>query len=277
MVPHTLHQSRSEQPRCASVTRARIGEWNIELLPRTPYAVQYVSEHPIIGFSFETQFGKHAFASDRKTTFCAMPNGLACVPAGCDVYSESDTGGEYLRIVCSSHSQHASKLKNQFSGVIHSSAIEAAFVLRRALLKNESQSHLLECEHALLVLEACASQPQHNAFEQSPEKVWMTSARLKRIDDLIDAQLEFSLSVGEIASEFGLSTAYFSRQFKKAIGRAPHQYIVDKRLTRARQLLQQTAQDLTSVAFSCGFASHSHMTEQFRRRLGVTPKQLRGS
>lgn len=52
-----------------------------------------------IGFAFDSQRGLHAIGSDRVLPFDAMPNGLAFVPAGCDVLSESPKGGEYLRVM----------------------------------------------------------------------------------------------------------------------------------------------------------------------------------
>jgi len=79
---------------------ARIGGLaRIELLPAAAYEAAYTPEAPVIGFAFEAQAGTHAFASDRKRPFQAKPNHLSFVPAGCDVYSQSAQGGEYLRIV----------------------------------------------------------------------------------------------------------------------------------------------------------------------------------
>src|SRR5262245_27320654 len=72
--------------------------WSVELLSRQAYCASYMAEMPIVGFAFEAQNGVHAFGSDRRVDFNARPNGLAYVPPGCDVYSRSDVGGEYLRI-----------------------------------------------------------------------------------------------------------------------------------------------------------------------------------
>ncbi|MGI3745041.1 MAG: hypothetical protein ACRYF8_06050 [Janthinobacterium lividum] len=71
----------------------------IELLPAAGYATRYVAAQAAIGFAFESQRGLHAIGSDRVQPFDALPNGLAFVPAGCDVLSESPTGGEYLRLL----------------------------------------------------------------------------------------------------------------------------------------------------------------------------------
>jgi len=89
----------SKQLRSENDRRACIGSWQVELLPRAPYEVRYTPSKTVIGFSFEAQVGTHAFASDTAKQFHARPNGLACVPAGCDVYSQSPSGGEYLKVV----------------------------------------------------------------------------------------------------------------------------------------------------------------------------------
>jgi hypothetical protein len=68
------------------------------LLSRTAYEVAYVAACGLIGFAFESQSGFHSFGSDRRTPYRTRPNSLAFIPAGCDVYSQSNCGGEYLLI-----------------------------------------------------------------------------------------------------------------------------------------------------------------------------------
>ena len=241
------------------------------LLPRAPYEAKYTPYCSIIGFSFDDQTGTHAFATDRKTPFHAMPNGLAYVPAGCDVYSRSSTGGEYLRVTCLGDRERPSM---RFGNVVDTTAIQAAFTLRRALLSGDAVD-LLDCEHSLMALESRVTTVLVPSDENDTTHSWMSESRLRRVVDFVEARLDTPLTVSEIAVELELSPAYFSREFKKSIGRSPHQYIVDRRLERARHLLQTSQQNLSSIAYSCGFSSHSHMTELFRKRLGTTPGRLR--
>jgi len=138
-----------------------------------------------------------------------------------------------------------------------------------------TKESLLDCEHALMVLESCVATELGEPAQGKNKSRWMNLQRLKRVEDIIESRLNTQLSVGEIASEFELSAGYFSREFKKAVGRTPHQYIVDKRLCRARQLIGEPGEDLSSIAYACGFSSHSHMSEQFRLQLGIAPAQLR--
>ena len=103
----------------------------------------------------------------------------------------------------------------------------------------------------------------------------MTPRRLKLVDELIEARLDAKLTVGELAAALRLSTGFFCRAFKASVGKAPHDYIIDLRVSRARALLQSTPLDLSAIAHASGFASHAHMTATFRNRLGVTPSALR--
>ena len=104
----------------------------------------------------------------------------------------------------------------------------------------------------------------------------MTARRLRAIDELIEARLETRLTVGQLAGWLGLSRGFFTRAFKAAVGKAPHDYVIDRRLSRARELLRTTDRDLADIATACGFSSHAHMTAQFHRRLGAAPRHLYG-
>jgi AraC family transcriptional regulator len=94
------------------------------------------------------------------------------------------------------------------------------------------------------------------------------------VDDIIEARMEDKLTVQELATSLGLSTGFLGRAFK-AVGKTPHDYIVDRRISRTRALLRSGELGPAEVAAAAGFASHAHMASQFRNRLGVTPGALR--
>ena len=73
-----------------------------------------------------------------------------------------------------------------------------------------------------------------------------------------------------------LSAYHFARQFKVATGLPPHQYVIARRVERARQLLQAgTDLSLAEVAACAGFSDQSQFTHHFKRVVGVTPGQFR--
>ena len=258
---------------------ALAGSWCAELLPRSPYETAYTPDGPIIGFAFDGQVGVHAFASDRRTAFRAKPNGLAYVPVACDVYSVSRHGGEYLKISFAREPDGPSPCARRFSDVIDQVAIAAAQRLRRLLMRDESMRgdsiDALQCERFVEVLKERAIAVSRGTVVPSPVGSCMTPRRLRMIDELIEARLDGKLTVQELAGALGLSTGFFSRAFKAAIGKAPHDHIVDRRISRARALLWSTRLDLIGIAYASGFSSHAHMTATFRARLGVNPSVLR--
>ena len=103
----------------------------------------------------------------------------------------------------------------------------------------------------------------------------MTPRRLRVVEELIEAGLETRITVQDIADTLGLSAGFFCRAFRAAVGKSPHDHIIDRRVSHARALLAGTALDLGTIACESGFASHAHMTATFRKRLGVAPSALR--
>ena len=262
---HTANQARHS---------AGTASWHAELLPRAPYRAAYTPELPSIGFAFEGQYGVHAFGSDRRVGFRAKPNGLAYLPPGCDVYSQSDHGGEYLKVTFAWEQDGPQPLARRFGDIIDDAAIDAAQKLRRGLLAGDRVDEL-QCERLVDVLKRRTACVLSGIATEPPARSWMTPRRLKLIDDLIEVRLDTKLSVQELAGALRLSTGFFCRAFRAAVGKAPHDYIIDRRVSRARALLQATALDLKAIAHASGFASHAHMTATFRNRLGVTPSALR--
>ncbi len=98
---------------------------------------------------------------------------------------------------------------------------------------------------------------------------------LNRVQEKIAACFDTGLSLKSLAEESGYSRAHFLRMFRAATGVTPHQYVLELRLKRAQESLRHRKHSLIDVAALCGFASQSHMTSVFRRRLGVTPGEFR--
>ncbi|MBV8463628.1 MAG: helix-turn-helix transcriptional regulator [Acidimicrobiales bacterium] len=100
---------------------------------------------------------------------------------------------------------------------------------------------------------------------------------LLRAKDLADARYFEQLTVEDLAAEAGLSPAYFSRQFKRTFGEAPHQYLLTRRLERAADLLRTTDWTVTAVCFAVGAQSLGSFTTSFRRVFGRSPLAYRAA
>ncbi|MCG7626850.1 AraC family transcriptional regulator [Epibacterium sp. MM17-32] len=252
--------------------RLHAGQWSIELLPQGAYEVSFTPGSCVVGFAFDPQKGTHAFASDKRRNFETGANTLALIPAGCDVFSCSDSGGEYLRL---SGAGAEGRLANarRFSDRVDRRAVSAAYSLRRQMLR-AGQADPLECEALASEIATRAAQDLDKAGAIPSDARCMTGFRMRRINDLIEDRIGSGLTVSELADAIGLSPGYFTRSFTAAVGRSPQQYIIDRRLARARALLADSTEPLTAIAIKCGFASHAHMTAQFQKRLGLPPSHF---
>jgi AraC family transcriptional regulator len=105
----------------------------------------------------------------------------------------------------------------------------------------------------------------------------LSARSLARVVEYIDSQLEEPLTLQQIAQVAEISPSYFLSLFKRSTGLAPHQFLIAKRLERARALLTQTTIPIADVAGRTGFADQSHLTRLMRRHTGLTPGMLRNS
>lgn len=252
---------------CEPVRRTEAGPWLIELLPGTAYEARYVASQAAIGFAFDSQRGVHAIGSDRLRPFEATPNGLAFIPSGCDVFSASPQGGEYLRVIRTDGAPLPGD--RPFNNLVDRQAMALAQRMRAALLRTSVEDDWEVWAQAL------AERTQTELAPTTLPRGSMTAKRLRLLDEFIDAGLEGSLSVSSMAQLLGLSEGFFIRAFKQSVGRSPHSYLIDRRLVRARALMRDPAQRLTDIALACGFASQAHMATAFRQRLGVSPSEMR--
>jgi AraC family transcriptional regulator len=101
------------------------------------------------------------------------------------------------------------------------------------------------------------------------------SARLRRIKEFVDAKIEDELTLCEMAQAVELSTAHFSRMFRKSTGETPHQFLLRQRLERAQMMLRSADGRVIDVAVACGFKSQQHFAQVFRHVCGVSPTEYR--
>jgi len=200
--------------------RAVVGSWCAQLRPRNPYCATYIPDAPIVGFAFDAQIGVHAFGSDRKVHFHAKPNGLAFVPAGCDVYSQSNLGGEYLKITFKHDHGEEWPWTHRFSNFADIAAIDAAQQLRRQLLATPCFDELL-CEQYVHALKERTARVLSGTLVRPAAGSWMTPQRLRLVDELIEARLDAKVTVEELAEALRLSVGLFCRAFRAGIGKHP--------------------------------------------------------
>jgi len=98
--------------------------------------------------------------------------------------------------------------------------------------------------------------------------------RLRAVVEYIEEHLQAGPTLEQMAAVAHLSPYHFARQFKAASGLPPHQYVIMRRVERAKQLLQGGDFSLAQVAAQVGFSDQSQFSHHFKRLVGVTPGQF---
>jgi AraC family transcriptional regulator len=103
----------------------------------------------------------------------------------------------------------------------------------------------------------------------------LTPARLRKVMELVHAGMESDLSLEELADAAGLSITHFSRMFRESTGQSPHQFVLCRRVDRAKEMLRSAEARVLDVAVACGFKTQQHCARVFHRVCGVSPTQYR--
>ena len=111
----------------------------------------------------------------------------------------------------------------------------------------------------------------HPVHTPSPD----VARRLLRAKDFIDGHYDEPLRVAAVAHLAHHSPAHFARQFRRAFGETPHQYLLSRRLERAAHLLRNTDYTFARIAVSVGVNGVGTFATAFRRVYGMTPTEYR--
>ncbi|HVZ05900.1 AraC family transcriptional regulator [Hyphomicrobium sp.] len=116
------------------------------------------------------------------------------------------------------------------------------------------------------------------ATSDDPQSSSLLSPAQKRgISHYVRENLADDISVSELAAIVGMSPAHFSRQFRATFGVTPYRFVLQERITRAKDLLETTTLSSSQISLALGFSSQSHFAKLFRQFSGVTPKQYRAA
>jgi AraC-like DNA-binding protein len=99
--------------------------------------------------------------------------------------------------------------------------------------------------------------------------------RLKRVLELLEADLTKRPSLAELAAPLRLHPTSFCRAFKQSTGLSPHRYLLTHRINRATEMMKDQNRTLTEIALDCGFSSSSQFSVVFKRITGVSPQIYR--
>lgn len=120
-----------------------------------------------------------------------------------------------------------------------------------------------------LLREYSTGQPRIAVYEGG-----LGDRQLLQVAEYINAYLDREIKLADLAAVAGVTKFHFSRLFKQSMGVSPHQYLLQQRVERAKQLLKSKLA-IAEIALECGFNSQSHFGKSFRELTGITPGTYR--
>ena len=117
----------------------------------------------------------------------------------------------------------------------------------------------------------------HSSVSREPRRLngRLSERRLRQVLSYIEDNLSQDLSLQDIAAVATLSVSHFKSLFRETTGLPVHQYLIRRRVERAKTLLAEGKLPISQIALETGFAHQSHLARHMRRVLGVSPKALR--
>jgi AraC family transcriptional regulator len=95
--------------------------------------------------------------------------------------------------------------------------------------------------------------------------------RVRRLEEFVAANIEKLISLDDMAAAVGLSKMHFAAQFRVATGFRPREYLLFKRIERAKAMMTASSIPLVEVAFAVGFNAQAHFSTVFKRFTGKSP------
>jgi AraC family transcriptional regulator len=223
---------------------------------------------------------------NQRTSYIKQPGSLSLIPAGVGPMIRAET--EFDLVVCAFDSALVTSLDSELTRRPDEELYlqvnfedRAAQQLMTLLNTDANEGHPNERLYTESLAQALAvrmlsfdkrAKPPSN----SRSTYGLPGHVLRRIVERMRC-FDSDLSLQALANESGYSRVHFVRMFRAATGYSPHNYLLNVKLERVRELLKNPSTSLIDIALDCGFSSHSHMSRLFHKVLGVTPSAYRRS
>lgn len=153
--------------------------------------------------------------------------------------------------------------------------LEQIAISMRGALSDSSLASKLYVERLSWALAAHLVHSSCHRTPRDPCCGGLSKHQLRRVIEFIEENMENNLSLMDLSSAACLNPVYFGRQFKRTTHMSPHQFVLQRRVDRAKRLLTLTAQPISEVAAACGFCNQEHLHRVFRKQCGTTPGTYR--
>jgi LacI family transcriptional regulator len=120
-------------------------------------------------------------------------------------------------------------------------------------------------------------QPNEIVVRDSSDSRGISDATVRNAMQFIREHLAESITNDDIARASGLSKTRLQIRFREALGMSLREFLTDRRLQRAENLIRSTNLTFADIAERCGFRHHEYLGYVLKRQRGVTPQYLRGN
>jgi len=111
--------------------------------------------------------------------------------------------------------------------------------------------------------------------ENAPRVSGFIQDEIDRARAFFDEHYNEEISIEQYAVSRNMSTSWFNRSFRSAVGTSPMQYILDVRIRNAQTLLETTDYSVTSIAALVGYENPMYFSRLFRKAKGLSPSKYR--
>ncbi len=257
----------------------------LELIPASPAEVHFRANLDVVTLSLGKTSWVRAYDSDKTHDYTFLPGYMSFQPTDSECHARSDKFEHEMLVLCVDKTLREECLASFSAGKPLSmerarSDLQTnhSLVLAQLARRMQISGHLsnqLAVESMALLLFNEVLVGYNNQEPDAFSKKTLSDHALRKALEYIDESLADNPGLSTIAATVGLSPYHFARAFKAAMGVSTHQYVLDQRLSRSRALLEEKNALLADIAYAVGFSSQAHMTDVFRRKLGITPGKYR--
>lgn len=153
----------------------------------------------------------------------------------------------------------------------------AGMILRDALVSEDIYSAVMFEAMSRVSLVELLQKYGKRRVEDVELSARFTSRHYQPVLFYVQKRLDQTISVGQLASEAGMSPSHFARVFKETLGSTPKQFVMAYRIEQAIKMMQDERRPLGDIALACGFSDRAHFTRGFKQVVGRTPRVYRAA
>lgn len=159
---------------------------------------------------------------------------------------------------------------SNLQGSINIANPDLKFLLYKIFRETKADDSSTTLSIQILLLETLAKMLKDDKVEKSKKPLWVAE-----INTILNDQFTENLSLDYLSKTLNIHPVHLSRDFSRYFNSSLGEYIRKLKVQKSLQLISQKKQDLTSIAFDCGFSDQSHFTRCFKEINGVNPSQYR--